>query len=162
MKKVLITAAMVFMAVAISVSAFAEEKKFGNNVGDFFAEVSASDMDDKAVAVKDLYSNGDVALVLISPTCSLCRKEISELQEAAGDKADKVIVVIAAAKNHADRFMKGYEAPFKVILDPDYEIMAAANFRVTPSTIILSKDGKVVKKFSQYRTGQATEVMNLL
>ncbi len=139
------------------------KKDIGTKVGQYLANFKVKTADGGDFEWKGTAGKPSV-FVLIAPTCSLCMKEVAELQEYATDLAAKadVYVVVESNAAAAARFASKYKGDFTMLIDEDFVVMSVANFRVTPSTIVVDKDGKITQKFQQYTPGMAKDfVANL-
>lgn len=114
-------------------------------------QVSFTTLEGKQISLSDL--KGRVVLVNFWATsCPGCIKEMPGLIKSYGRYQAKGFEVIAVAMSydppsHVVNYAKNNRLPFPVALDADGDLaMAFGDVQVTPTTIIIDQQGKIVQR----------------
>lgn len=152
------------VGIAGAQEAPAPKKDVGWKEGQFLGDFKAKKLEGGDFDSKSMLGKKATVFVIVSPTCSLCRQEVTEFNALADQVAKKadVYVVVAANAASASRFVAQGEVKFPILVDEEYALMTAANFRVNPATVVVGADGKILKRFGQYENGQAEGVLKIL
>jgi peroxiredoxin len=137
---------------ALLVSGSYEAGSSGIEVAERVPEYSAMDMEGNEVALADY--EGQVVLLNIWATwCGPCRIEmpsINALHERYKDRGFTVVAVSIDAgrgyREKVDEFVSEHELDFPILLDPDGRIMRTIRAVGVPETLVLDREGKIVKR----------------
>ena len=99
-------------------------------------------------------SRGKVTLVVLWATwCEACKRELPALRrldahtKARGDSA-VVAVAVGDAKDDVAAFAKSNGLAYEQLLDEEYALADALGERRVPTTLVLSREGKIVYRGS--------------
>lgn len=110
-------------------------------------------------------SDKKTVFVMVQTACSQCSKELEEMDVLWDDlKAKANVYVVMLDMNSApgmERYKnKGHKAP--VLLDDKFKFPASVGIEVTPATMIVGPDLKIVYKKTGYRPGDLEALMEML
>lgn len=134
-RKIVILCALLLMA-ALS---FAE---------DAAQQFTLQDLNGKVYDLSQALGKNTIVLNFWASWCASCKEEIPQLKalmEAKG--ADNAVFLgINAGENEkkAKRFVEKYEYPYLVLIDKDKSVSKKYSVMGLPSTIIISKDKKII------------------
>ncbi len=163
MKKVVLLAVAFAMAITCTVAFAADEKPevvYGTNVGDLSKPVDLKSIDGKSVIKTNALPKTTV-LMLVSSVCTACTAELREVAANLDQFKDKDVyaVVIDMDPSRAAESMSSFK--LQMLSDADWNLGAVTGLTSAPSTVILSKEGKILFKTFGYSRGQFKEYMNL-
>ncbi|MEQ1564009.1 MAG: TlpA disulfide reductase family protein [Myxococcota bacterium] len=110
-----------------------------------------------------------VVLSFWATWCGPCKEEMPHLQSMYAEMADKGLVVLSISIDDARSASKvkpfvmkmGYSFP--VLLDRESTVIGAYNpSKTVPYTVVIDRNGEVVKRTSGYNPGEETELKALL
>ncbi len=93
----------------------------------------------------------DTLLYVYSPTCHWCERNKANIRAIVKSRPDLRIVGVSLGKLEADPMAA--QMGFDTIVHPLARTMTAYGLGATPSTILVSHDGKVVQSWSGAYTG---------
>jgi peroxiredoxin len=138
-----------FVALALGAAASFAVFRGGQ---DMAPEVRFATLSGKSFATSDL--RGKVVLVNFWATsCVVCVKEMPRMVETYKKYAPRGYEMVAVAMsydhpNQVAEFARSRGLPFQVALDSDGAIAKSfGNIRVTPTTFVLDKRGRVLKQY---------------
>ena len=142
------------------------------------AAVSPSDfrlkgLDGKWFNLKDHLGSEVIYIDFWATWCVPCRRELPHLQELFQEFREKGFLVISintdppANRSKIKPFVRRYHLSFPTLLDPDNRVLDQFNpTRELPYGVLIGSDGKVVRVFSGYRSGDEAklraEILRLL
>ena len=124
---------------------------------------SLETLDGKPIKLSDLKKNV-VVLDFWATWCPPCRKSLPHLEEFSKKKdlADKGLKVLAVNahedKEKVEKFMKDNNYSFSVPMDKDGSVMKDYGITGIPTTVIVSRGGKVHKTFVGFGDDSAKEL----
>lgn len=106
-----------------------------------------TDPDGKTILAKDLFGGKKTAITFATTACANCRDEIVYLVALQKDNPDlQLVACIVDMRADAAR-INGFldELAFKgrVIVDPKYQFPSTLGVSMTPSLLVIDKDGKI-------------------
>ena len=155
--------AFALVSVLCSASFAEEEKKFGNNVGDFLKSVTLVDpTDGKSYNIPDPKSGKDTLVFFMQTACSLCVEElyaILDVKDTVKEKADVRFVSVDLDPKRIEPYKKNYNNPFPIVHDKDAIFLLAVGFGSTPASLVVDKDGKIKSKLAGYNAFEIKKLM---
>lgn len=115
-------------------------------LGSTAPDLSAKDMSDKSVAI-NYGENGQVTVLYVfSPDCHWCAQNIENIRFLAKNAGTKYrFVGISTTTDMLSEYLAQNTMPFEIYHSPPDTVRVAYNLRATPSTIVVSSDGKILK-----------------
>ena len=106
---------------------------------------------------------GSVLLIDFWATwCVPCRAELPHLQQLAADDASRGLKVItvngAEDKDQVQKFVTANNLTLPVLLDPDSTVNNLFKVQGYPETVLVGKDGNVIKVFTGYTDARPKEI----
>ncbi|MDR6224827.1 thiol-disulfide oxidoreductase ResA [Desmospora profundinema] len=125
------------------------EEKVGTTVGEQAPDFELQTLDGDTLKLSDL--EGKAVLVNFWATwCKPCRDEMPAIQSVYNRYKDQDFVVvgvnIAETPVSVKAFARQLELDFPIVLDRNREVTRLYNIGPIPSSVLLDKDGKVVRK----------------
>ncbi len=115
-------------------------------------KVTFNSLDGQHISTQDL--QGKVVLVKFWATdCTTCVAQMPGTIERYNELSPKGFDTVAVAMKHdpesyVRNFAKSRELPFTVVLDEDGSLAEAfGNVKMTPTTFLLDKKGRIIKRF---------------
>jgi peroxiredoxin len=115
-------------------------------------EVTFTSLNGEKVSMQSL--RGKVVMVNFWATsCTTCVKEMPEMVQTYNKYKDKGLDFVAVAMsydppNYVLNYAQTRSLPFKVALDTQGDIAKSfGDVKLTPSTFVIDKDGKVIKRY---------------
>lgn len=108
-------------------------------------DFSLKDLSGRTVHFKN-YKGRNVLLVFTTTWCPYCKREIPELKklhETYRGKLDIVAIYINESQRKVDAFVKAYEIPYTVLLDPEAEVANTYGVIGVPTRVLVGADGKI-------------------
>jgi len=136
------------------------------DVGDLISEVQFSDFEGTAFPRSE-FENRVVVLNFWASWCAPCRKEMPSLQRLANtlnkDKFKVIGVSVDDDANLATEFLLQHDISFTNLHDP-HQTLAINRFGITayPETMIISADGKIVRKILGEQAWDSPGMISLL
>ena len=122
----------------------APQKQTGGDASDF----SLESVGGATVSLSD-YKGSDVILFFWTTWCPHCRKRLVDLNEKYEDMVASGIKLISIdvgeSKSIAKRFRDKYSLAYPVLLDYNKRVAIEYGVIGVPTTILISKDGKILK-----------------
>lgn len=116
-------------------------------------DFSLKGLDGKGFRLSESLGEGYIVINFWAAWCSTCKEEIPELEALMKRPgADKVLflgVNVGDKDSKAEKFVKKYGYPYKVLLDQDKAVSKAYAVMGIPVTIIIDKAGKIVFRGSR-------------
>lgn len=106
---------------------------------------SLKDLNGKTVSFK-AYRGRNVLLVFTTTWCPYCKREIPELKRlhrTYRGKLDIIAIYINESPRKVAAFVKEYQIPYTVLLDPEAEAAQAYGIIGVPTRVLVGKDGKI-------------------
>jgi len=120
-------------------------------VGSEAPAFEAHDLQGRTVSVKFNADDRDTLLYAFSPTCHWCERNRANIQAILKSRPDLHIVGVALSGD-AKQLMSA-DNPFTTTLRPTAATVNAFGLRATPTTILISAQGKVLKEWPGAYTG---------
>ncbi len=101
----------------------------------------------------------------IQSACSICRNEVWELNALEPDVKAKMNIVVIFLDLDDTRMAKYKERngiEYLMLHDPNAAVAASVGFSSSPATVIVSGDGKILKKMSGYQEKMIVEAVKEL
>jgi peroxiredoxin len=144
--KIFIFAVALFMLGACSQGSAVE---IGQKAPDF----SLTDINGEMVSLSDF--NGKVVILdFFASWCPPCRQEIPdfiELERSYGDKGFAMVGVALVNAGDAKEFSEKMGINYPVLVDDDKASEIYGPIRSIPTTFVIDKSGKIVKKYIGFR-----------
>ncbi|MBY9077326.1 redoxin domain-containing protein [Paenibacillus sp. HN-1] len=110
-------------------------------------DFSLKDLNGRQVSLAD-YKGKIVVLNFWTTWCTICKKEMPELDQASSILQKRDDVVLLAVNTGEDpetvkQYMKDNAYTLPVLLDPDSTLFKAFGLRAYPTTIVILRDGTV-------------------
>ncbi|MNM14293.1 Thiol-disulfide oxidoreductase ResA [compost metagenome] len=110
-------------------------------------DFSLKDLNGRQVSLAD-YKGKIVVLNFWTTWCTICKKEMPELDQASSILEKRGDVVLLAVNTGEDpetvkQYMKDNAYTLPVLLDPDSTLFKAFGLRAYPTTIVILRDGTV-------------------
>ena len=137
------------LLLIVPVLAIAEEApKYGKEVGQALKPFDLPQVEGGNVTLESLAGKKTV-LIFMQSSCTQCRDEMraaNEMYEEVKDKANVVAIGVDIESRRLTQYKKAYKITFPILLDPEFAVGTSAGVRVTPATVVLDKEGKIVEK----------------
>ncbi len=115
----------------------------------------------KPISLSFQDSSRDTLLYVYSPTCHWCERNISNIRAIVKSRPDLRVVGVSLAKPGNDPMAE--KIGFETIVHPTTQTASAYGLGATPSTVLVSRDGKVLRAWSGAYTGPlGSEVSKVL
>ncbi|HWA37714.1 MAG TPA: TlpA disulfide reductase family protein [Burkholderiales bacterium] len=113
-------------------------------------EARVTTLDGRTVPIAEL--RGKVTVVNFWATwCGVCIREMPRIVEAHRRYAPRgyetVAVAVRDRKESVAEFARQHALPFKVALDTGEASERFGNVRITPTTFVIGRDGRVIRRF---------------
>jgi peroxiredoxin len=103
----------------------------------------------------------DTLLYVYSPTCHWCERNLANIRAIVKSRPDLRIVGVSLGKAGADPVAD--QIGFDTIVHPTAQTLSAYGLGATPSTVLVSRDGKVLQAWSgAYSGALGSEVSKVL
>jgi cytochrome c biogenesis protein CcmG/thiol:disulfide interchange protein DsbE len=123
------------------------------------ADLELRDLNGNTVRLAD-YKGKVIILDFFATWCPPCREEIPdfiELQKQYADKGFTMIGISLSNMGDMKTFAEKFGINYPVLIDDGYATAVYGPIRSIPTTFIINKDFKVVKKFIGYRPREVFE-----
>lgn len=151
MKRLIFLKAVVFVVMALALSACAKSTSA--------ADLNLRDVNGEMVNLSD-YKGKVIILDFFATWCPPCRQEIPDfidLQNEYSDKGFTMIGVSLSKMGDSKAFAQGLGINYPVLIDDGYASAVYGPIRSVPTTFIIGKDFKIVKKYIGYRPKEVFE-----
>lgn len=119
-----------------------------------------TDLQGNEIELKDLRGKG-VFLNFWGTWCEPCAKEMPYMNELYPEYKEKGVEIIALNADETElavkNFVQQYDLQFPVAIDKGQEILRAYNVTPLPTSFLIDKDGKIVKKITGTLTKEQME-----
>lgn len=118
-----------------------------------------------ADVTQDALKGKKTLLVFAQTACSQCRSEVEAINskyDGLAGKGQIYIVLVDVAGDRALAFYKSQNYKMPVLLDPDFTIPPQVNVRVTPSTVLVDGDLKVIENTSGFKKSELEALLGKL
>ncbi len=105
----------------------------------------------KPIALTFTDSTQDTLLYVYSPTCHWCERNKANIRAILKSRPDLRIVGVSLGNTGSDPMAE--QIGFETVVHPTAKTVAAYGLAATPSTVLVSHDGKVVQSWSGAYTG---------
>lgn len=115
-------------------------------------DFSLKDLEGKKVSLKSELAKSDgVVLNFWASWCTACADEIPELNDFKKKYPKYVFlgVNVAEENSKAQKFVKRFSYPYKVVMDPHEEVAKKYGIDGLPITIVINKSGKIIFRGSR-------------
>lgn len=121
---------------------------------------SASLANGKAIDIS-AYKGKVVMVDFWASWCTPCRKSFPWLNQMHASKSSQGLVILGVNVDEdsadAQRFLKKYQADFKLLYDPKGEYASFYNIPGMPTSLIFDRNGKLVHQHSGFKLKNVTE-----
>jgi len=131
-------------------------------------DFSLRDLDNTKVTLSDLYGEGPILVSLWALWCRPCLEELPHLDALYRKYKDRGLRVLAVSQdsprsqNKIKTFIKSRRYDFQVLRDPNGDLTRKFKTKVTPYTLILDSQGRIVHSRTGHRKGQEKELEEIL
>lgn len=151
MKKIYTVLAVAVLALALaSGSAFAASLKAGDAIPE---SMKFKTMDGSEITVKSVIKEKPSVLVFFNTSCRNCLNEIKWLMRKHKDQNNVLISIdlagVPAIERYKKQYMRDY-ADYPVYMDQEFAVPMAFGLSVTPSSVLVDKEGIITHVFSGY------------
>lgn len=128
------------------------------------ADMSLDELDGSVSKMSDYLQTGPVYLSFWALWCEPCKQELRALKTIAKSHEDKPFTVIAVNQDspksvhEVKAYVRSRGITFPVILDPNKQVFQAFNGQNIPFSVLIDKNGKVVKTRIGYLPGDEKEI----
>ncbi|MDF1527121.1 MAG: TlpA disulfide reductase family protein [bacterium] len=151
MKKICTVLAIAVLALALaSGSASAATLKAGDAIPE---SLKFKTLDGGEVTVKSVIKDKPSVLVFFNTSCRNCLNEIKWLMRKYKDRNNVLISIDLAGAPAVQRYQKQYMKDYMdipIYLDQEFAVPISFGLSVTPSSVLVGKDGVVTHVFSGY------------
>lgn len=171
MGKVCRTAIIAFLFVLVAALPLlaAEEgtpgKVYGKEVGQYMKPFSLPAPLDGGKDVKSESFLGKPTLIsFIQSACRICQFEVRHLgreYDSVKDKVNVIVVFLDVDGSRIPKYKESFHLPFLVLHDADAEVAASVGISSSPATVLLDKEGKILKIHSGYDEDEIEDMLNL-
>lgn len=147
----------IFFLIFISTSIYSQSK----SIPDF----SLESISGERVSLHQLLKKGPVYLNFWALWCVPCRAELKALQSIYEQFKDKNISIIAInidsprSSSKVKSFISGNKYSFQVLMDTNQEVFQKFGGSNLPLSILIDKDGKIIKVRNSFLPGDEKEIM---
>ena len=144
----------VFICICLSGKTFAQDK--------LTADVQI--LDGEKTNLSDLYSKGPLLVNFWALWCQPCRTEMKSLKNLYEKYSGKGLTVLGVNQDtprslaKVESFVKSYDIPYPIALDPDKELFEIFNGQVIPYSVLYNKEGRVIYKHTGYLPGDEIKI----
>lgn len=117
------------------------------------------------ISLYELLKKGPVYINFWAMWCVPCRTELKAVQQIYDDFREKEFNLITInidsprSTSKVKSFIAGQKYTFPVLLDPNQEVFKKLNGNSLPYSLLIDKDGKVVKVRNSYLPGDEKEIV---
>jgi peroxiredoxin len=131
-------------------------------IGTVVPEIKAKDMEGHSTVIRFSDSAKPTVLYVFSPTCGYCVQNSEALNNlTAGISGRYRVVGLSLVSDGASRFVADHGIGFPVYIQPESATLVDLRLGVTPETIVISPEGKVLEDWrGAYVGGTGTLVEN--
>ncbi|MDF1536892.1 MAG: TlpA disulfide reductase family protein [bacterium] len=123
--------------------------------------LSVKTLDGKELMLKSITQGKPSALIFFNTSCRNCLNEIKWVLRKHKDQNNVLISIdlagAPAVKRYQKQYMRDYP-DYPIYLDQEFNVAGAFGLSVTPASVLVDKDGKVVKVFSGYDKSSEEEI----
>jgi cytochrome c biogenesis protein CcmG, thiol:disulfide interchange protein DsbE len=122
------------------------------------------EIDGSVGRMSEYLRNGPVYLSFWALWCEPCKQELRALKTIANSHADKAFTILAVNQDspksvhEVKSYVRSRGITFPVILDPNKQVFQAFNGQNIPFSVLIDKNGKVVKTRLGYLPGDEKEI----
>ena len=128
------------------------------------ANMSLDELDGSVSKMSEYLRTGPVYLSFWALWCEPCKQELRALNKIAKSHADKPLTIIAVNQDspksvhEVKAYVRSRGITFPVILDPNKQVFQAFNGQNIPFSVLIDKNGKVVKTRIGYLPGDEKDI----
>jgi peroxiredoxin len=107
---------------------------------------SAKEMDGKPAVLNYSQEAGPTVLYIFTPECHWCGQNLENIRFLASNKKAKYrFIGVSLTSDKLEEYLSRNGLPFHVYHSPPDEVSVAYGLTSTPSTIVVSSDGKILQ-----------------
>ncbi|WP_369900403.1 thiol-disulfide oxidoreductase ResA [Bacillus manliponensis] len=129
-------------------------------IGEEAPNFAVTDLNGNEIELKDLRGKG-VFLNFWGTWCKPCEKEMPYMNELYPEYKEKGVEILALDADETElavkNFVARYDLQFPVAIDKGQEILKTYNVTPLPTSFLIDKDGKIVKKITGSLTKEQIE-----
>lgn len=139
---------VVFAITIITAPIFAESRDF-----------TLDDLDGELFTLSESLGNGPVLLTFWATWCTPCKHELPRLQELFEKYSDQGFQVITVSEDSPKSqskikpYVRSKRFTFKVLLDPNGEILRLFQGKALPFQVLFDKNGEIVETHQGFNPG---------
>jgi len=128
------------------------------------ADMQLDGLDGSVTRISDYLKTGPVYVSFWALWCEPCKQELRALRAIAKSHEDMPFTVIAVNQDspksvhEVKTYVRSRGITFPVVLDPNKQLFQAFNGQNIPFSVLIDKDGKVVKRRIGYLPGDEKEI----
>lgn len=140
--------------------------------GDECADFTLEDLDGDLITLSDFYGEGPILINFWATWCTPCKNELPHLQKLWEEFEDQGFTLITISEDSPKSqakispYVKSKKFTFKVLLDPDKEVLTLLQGSTLPYRVLLDSDGTIIETHQGYNPGDEltlkTEIEKLL
>jgi len=123
-------------------------------VGDTVPPIVGTDLDGNAVAISYAASTQDTVIYYFSPACIWCAKNLNNLKSLADHATRYRFIGISPQSDQLISYVRGNRLTFPIVTNLPPSVVSSYKFSGTPSTLVISARGKVLKRWPGAYEGQ--------
>lgn len=166
-KNVMVTALLICLAIAIApLASFADDapaKKYGKEEGTYMKPFSLpAPLENNKVRSSTEFAGKPTLITFIQSACRICQMEVTELNEKYSSlkgSVNVVAIMLDVDSSRIARYQEAFKMPYPVLHDSNAEVAGSVGISSSPATILLSKDGMILKRVSGYNEDMLKEVL---
>ena len=166
-KQIIASAILVCLVMVLApLAVFAEDapvKKYGEVEGTYMKPFSLpAPLEDNKVYASDRFAGKPTLITFIQSACRICQMEVTELNEkyaSIKDKVNVVAIMLDVDAGRISRYQEAFKMPYLVLHDANAEVAGSVGISSSPATILLSKDGMILKRVSGYNEDMLEQVL---
>ncbi len=147
-------------------AAAAPEKPVGKEVGMYLKAFSLkAPLEGGKTYTAESFYGKPTLYSFIQSACSICRNEVFELNSLYPDvraKMNIVAVFLDVDDTRIAKYREKNSIEFLMLHDPGADVAESVGFSASPAVVIVSADGKIVKKLTGYREKMIAEALKEL
>ncbi len=164
-KNVMATVLLICLAIA-PLAAFADDapaKKFGKEEGTYMKPFSLpAPLESDKIHSSTEFAGKATLITFIQSACRICQMEVTELNEKYNSLKDKfniVAIMLDVDASRIPRYQEAFKMPYLVLHDANADVAGSVGISSSPATLLLSKDGLILKRVSGYNEDMLKEVL---
>ncbi len=132
--------------------------------GDKAPDFTLEDINDEEIRLTEVLENGPVLLDFWATWCRPCKQALPLFAAIYDDLKDQGFTLLAISvddtksMNKVKPYVKSNEWEFPVLYDPTSEVLKSFRGRTVPHAVLISQDGRIVKTWIGYHSGEEEEV----